>query len=150
MTPILTKDFKDFIELLLKHKVDFLICGGHAVAFHGYPRLTMDFDILIKPSDENAGKLMIVLHEFGFGEADIEKKLFTREGTAVTLGAQPNQIDLLTSCSTQTTDKVFRNAVYGRLGEFNVLFISKEDLLRGKKEAGRQKDLADIEELGKI
>ncbi len=150
MKPILTNDFKDFIELLIKHKVDFLICGGHAVAFHGYPRLTMDFDILIRPSDENAEKLMVALHEFGFGQAGIEKKLFTKEGSAVTLGAQPNQIDLLTSSSSQTTDEVFRNAVSGSLGEFNVLFISKKDLLRSKKEAGRQKDLADIEELNKI
>ena len=71
MKPILTDDYKEFIGLLITHKVDFLFCGGHVVAFHGYPRLTMDFEILIRPSNENADKLMIVLDEFGFGRTGI-------------------------------------------------------------------------------
>ena len=146
----LTKDFNDFIELLIKYDVEFLICGGHAVGYYGYPRLTMDFDLLINPNEVNAGQIMKALDEFGFGQAGINKDAFLQDGTAITLGVQPNQIDLLTSVSTQPTEEVFQNATKGKLEEFKLLYISKEDLIRAKKEAGRAKDIADVEELEKI
>ena len=41
---ILNPDFKEFIKLLEKHKVKYLIVGGYALAFHGYPRFTQDID----------------------------------------------------------------------------------------------------------
>jgi predicted nucleotidyltransferase len=150
MSSVLTDDFRDFIDLLIKHEVKFLICGGHAVGFHGYPRLTMDFDLLFEPSEQNAQKIIDVLNEFGFGNAGITKTVFLQEGTAVTLGEQPNQIDLLTSVSKIATHEIFKNAVNGKLEEFDVLYISKEDLIKCKKAAGRKKDLADVEELEKI
>ncbi|NOY74278.1 MAG: hypothetical protein GXP32_00610 [Kiritimatiellaeota bacterium] len=150
MRSILTDDFRDFIALLIEHNIDFLVCGGHAVGFHGYPRLTMDFDILVKPSEENADGMMLVLNEFGFGNAGIERSVFLSEGTAVTMGVQPNQIDLLTSISSQPTNEVFENVVPGKLENFEVAFVSRDDLIRAKKEAARLKDLADVEELQKI
>ncbi|MDD5598416.1 MAG: nucleotidyltransferase [Victivallaceae bacterium] len=146
----LSKDFEDFLALLQKHEVKFLVCGGHAVGFYGYPRLTMDFDLLIYPAKANAEKIMKALNEFGFGKSGITKDLFVKAGTAVTLGAQPNQIDLLTSVSRVSTKKIFENAKPGQLGKFNVLYISKADLIACKKAAGRRKDLADIEELEKL
>jgi hypothetical protein len=147
MSGLLTKDF---ISLLQKHKVEFLICGGHAVGFYGYPRLTMDFDFLFQPTSYNAEKIMNVLKEFGFGDAGIPESAFLSEGTAVTLGVQPNQIDLLTSVSSINTESIFNNAVKGKLEDFEVLYISKYDLIQCKKAAGRAKDLADVEELEKI
>ena len=150
MNSILTDDFRDFIDLLIKNEVEFLICGGHAVGFHGYPRLTMDFDLLFNPTEKNADKIMKVLGEFGFGKAGISREAFLAEGTAITLGVQPNQIDLLTSASSQPTKEIFQNAVNGKLENFEVLYISKDDLIQAKKNAGRTKDLADVEELEKI
>ncbi len=147
---ILTKDFEDFLMMLQKHDVKFLVCGGHAVGFHGYPRLTMDFDLLIEPNVENAKKIINVLNEFGFENSGITESVFLEEGTAVTLGVQPNQIDLLTSVSDVSTHEIFKNAVEGQLENFNVLYIAKDDLIKCKKAAGRLKDLADIEELEKI
>jgi len=110
----------------------------------------MDFDILVKPSEENADGMMLVLNEFGFGNAGIERSVFLSEGTAVTMGVQPNQIDLLTSISSQPTNEVFENVVPGKLENFEVAFVSRDDLIRAKKEAARLKDLADVEELQKI
>jgi len=147
---ILTEDFKDFLKLLAKHKVEFLICGGHAVGFHGYPRLTMDFDILLQVSNKNAHRIEMALKDFGFGNAGIPRKAFLQEGSAITLGVQPNQIDLLTSVSSQSTQEIFQNAVQGKLEDFDVLFISKIDLINAKKKSTRLKDLADAEELEKI
>ncbi len=146
----LTKDFKEFLQLLEKHKVKFLVCGGHAVGFYGYPRLTMDFDMLIYPSKANAARVMAALDEFGFGKAGIPLEAFLREGSAITLGVQPNQIDLLTSVSAQPVAEIFKNAVQGKLEGFDVLFIAKEDLISAKKSSKRLKDRADAEELEKI
>jgi hypothetical protein len=88
---LVSKGMREFICLMQQHDVEFLICGGHAVAFHGYPRLTLDLDILVRPSKANARRLMAALAEFGFGAAGIPEDSFSRRGTAVTLGVQPNR-----------------------------------------------------------
>lgn len=143
----ISDDIRDFLLLLNRHGVEYAICGGHAVAFHGYSRLTMDVDILIKPSPENAARLAVALGEFGFGNAGIPFDAFAVEGTAVSLGVQPNQIDLLTSMSSQSTAEVFTHLAEGRLAGVPVRIVGAEDLLRAKQEAGRPKDLVDAAEL---
>ncbi len=146
MTEI-SSDMEDLLNILVHHRVDFLICGGHALAFHGYVRMTLDLDILVRPTTDNAAKLKDALTEFGFGEAGIPWKEFENEGTAVSLGVQPNQVDILTSVSSQSTDEIFANAVQGIMAGQNVAFINRQDLVRAKKEAGRSKDQMDLEEL---
>lgn len=148
MLPKLTKDFRDFITLLDKFQVEFAICGGHAVAYYGYPRMTMDFDILINPSFVNAKKLMCCLDEFGFGGVpQLKQELFEQPGTVFSLGVQPNQIDLMTSMSSQTVDEIFQNKVEGKLEDLTIYYVSYQDLLRAKREANRLKDQLDVEEL---
>ncbi len=132
-----------------KNDVEFAICGGHAVAYHGYPRLTMDVDILLLPSEENARRVMAALEEFGFGRAGIPLEAFTRERTAITLGEQPNQVDLLTSMSHTPTEDVLKHAVWGELAGLKVRFVSRSDLIEAKRQAARPKDLADLDELEK-
>jgi hypothetical protein len=140
-------DIAELLRLFRRHRVDFLVCGGHAVAFHGYVRLTMDVDILVRPSAANAARVMRALTAFGFGGAGIPEDAFRVPGTAVSLGVQPNQVDLLTSISSQDPDEVFANAVWGRLGRLRVRFVCLPDLLRAKREADRPKDRLDVAEL---
>ena len=146
----ISTDIKTLINLFIKHKVKFAVCGGHAVAHHGYPRMTMDIDLLIEPSEENANRIMAALDQFGFGNAGIPEEAFTSEKTAITLGQQPNQIDLLTSMSNASTSEIIKNSVPGRLAEINLNFVSRADLIEAKRQAGRPKDLADLDELEKI
>jgi cell division septum initiation protein DivIVA len=105
---------------------------------------------IIEPSKENAERIINVLNEFGFGSCGITESAFLEKGTAVTLGSQPNQIDLLTSVSQVSTHEIFKNAKNGQLEDFNILYISKNDLIKCKNAVGRLKDLADVEELEKI
>ena len=63
----LSQDFEDFVELLNKYAVEYMIVGGYALAFHGKPRHTGDLDIWINISDKNASKVLLVLQEFGLG-----------------------------------------------------------------------------------
>ena len=142
---------RDFILLLQKYQVDFLVCGGHAVAFHGYPRMTMDFDLLIKPTQLNAERIILCLEAFGFGKIpELEKSRFCQRGTVFTLGVQPNQIDLLTSVSSQDEQEIFDHCIIGELEDLSLNFISFDDLLRAKREANRLKDQLDVEELLKV
>lgn len=146
----ISADIKELIHLLIKHKVKFAICGGHAVAYHGYPRMTMDVDLLIEPNEENADRVMSALIDFGFGDTGIQRSVFLEEGTAITLGVQPNQVDLLTSISHESTAGVMSRTVSGEFAGIKIKFIGRADLIEAKRQAGRPKDLADIAELTAI
>jgi len=62
---ILAEDFEDFVKLLNQKKVEYMIVGGYALAFHGKPRHTGDLDISINISEENAKRMLKVLKDFG-------------------------------------------------------------------------------------
>jgi len=87
-------DMCELVLLFKKHGVEFAVCGGFAVAHYGFVRMTMDFDLLVNPNPDNAQRIMAALEEFGFGQAGITSDDFLEPGAAVTLGEQPNQIDL--------------------------------------------------------
>jgi hypothetical protein len=145
----LQKDLREFIELLNSAKVEYVIVGGHAVAYHGYPRFTGDIDFLVRPTANNAQSVIAVLQAFGFGAVGISADDFTREEHVVQLGLPPNRIDLLTSISGVTFDEVWSGRVRSDLDETPVSFIGKEQLLRNKRSTGRLKDLADAEQIEK-
>ncbi|WP_222846126.1 nucleotidyltransferase [Pontiella sulfatireligans] len=141
---------KELVELFNKHGVDFAVCGGFAVAHYGFVRMTMDFDLLVLPTAANAARIMMALTEFGFGNAGFSEKDFQSQGTAVTLGEQPNQIDLLTSMSSQSTADILDQAASVQMEGMNMKVVGYKDLLAAKQEAGRVKDKLDVEELKKI
>jgi hypothetical protein len=62
----LTKDFREFLQCLNARRVEFLVIGGHAVAFYGYPRATADLDVWIAVNPSNATLLVAALQDFGF------------------------------------------------------------------------------------
>src|SRR5512139_2957239 len=72
----LPNDFKEFLKLLTAHEVEYLLVGGYAVGYYGYPRATGDLDIWIAVHPDNAHKLMRVLSEFGFGAVGVSEALF--------------------------------------------------------------------------
>ncbi|MFN8392389.1 MAG: hypothetical protein U0136_18995 [Bdellovibrionota bacterium] len=92
----LQKDLREFIELLLSKKVEFLVVGAHAVAFHGHPRLTGDIDLLIRVTAENAKKLESACGEFGFSGPPFVAAEFLKPGQNFQLGRQRNRVDILT------------------------------------------------------
>lgn len=145
----LQKDLREFIELLNSHKVEYLIVGGHAVAFYGYPRYTGDIDFFIRADDQNASRVVAVLKEFGFSDADKLATALTEPEKIVQLGWPPNRIDLLTSISGIAFDEAAAVAVSGEIDGVPVQFPSLDSLLQNKRASGRTKDLADVEQLEK-
>ena len=138
---------RDLVALLRKHRVEFAVCGGYAVAYYGFVRMTMDFDLLVLPTIKNATKIMRALDEFGFGSAGLTEETFTKEAVAVTLGEQPNQIDILTSIGSQPARDILSNARLVMIEGMEMPIVDYADLIRAKKESARAKDLADVEEL---
>lgn len=146
---MLTKDFKEFVELLIKHKADYLIVGGYAVGFHGYPRYTGDLDIWLRPSRENAEKIIKAVNEFGFGSYSFSTDDFTKVGNIIQLGYPPLRIDLLTELDGVDFHTCFKNKQQVKIEGLMVNFISYNDLIQNKKTSGRHKDLDDLENLKK-
>src|SRR5713101_283335 len=107
----LNADLREFIELLNSDGIEYVIVGAHSLAFHARPRYTGDLDILVRPSPENGAKLVLLLHDFGFGEADFAEADFTAPEQMIQLGRPPNRIDLLTSISGVPIDEAFRSKI---------------------------------------
>ena len=143
----LSKDLREFIELLNSAGVEYLLVGGHAVAFHGYPRFTADIDFFVAVSPENARRIEQVLIAFGFGAIGVSREDFLQPGNVVQLGRPPNRIDLLTSIDGVTFAEAWPNRVPAELDGLPVQLIGKADLLRNKAASGRAQDVADIERL---
>ena len=147
MLLLTNKDFREFVELLNSNGVRFLIVGGHAVAFHGYPRFTGDLDVWIATDPENAFRVAKVLSDFGFGSLKFSAKDFVRPGYAIQLGRPPYRIDILTSIDAVAFSRAYRRRQMVRAGTLTIPFIALEDLLKNKRATGRPQDLADVERL---
>src|SRR3954468_5450104 len=94
---LLPPDFREFLQLLNSHKVRYLLVGGYAVGYYGYPRATADMDIWVATDSENVEKVIAVLAEFGF--AEVEPELFAKEQQVLRMGLPPLRIELLTGVS---------------------------------------------------
>lgn len=143
----LDQNFKEFVELLNRHKVEYLIVGGYAVIVHGYPRSTGDLDVWINPTISNAKKVLRVLKEFGFGGLKITEKDLTTKGTILQFGYVPLRIDVLTAIEGIEFASAFPRKFTKRFSGNIIHFISKKDLTVNKAQVGRHQDLADLERL---
>ena len=143
-------DFREFIALLNKNNVEYLIVGGYAYSFYAEPRFTKDIDFFINRSDENAQKLMDALHEFGFDNVGLKASDFMEPGQMIQLGHAPVRIDIITSIHGVVFEEAWKNRIQGNYGDIPAWFISKNDLLANKRSLGRLQDLADIDKLEKI
>lgn len=142
-----SQDFKDFVELLIKHEAEYLVVGGYAVGIHGHPRYTGDLDIWLNPTQINAKKILDSVNEFGFSSFKLTEADFTKEGNIIQLGHPPLRIDLITQIDGVTFSECYTNRKEVLIEGIMVNFIGYLDLLKNKKESGRHKDLDDIENL---
>lgn len=139
------KDFEEFFALLNKHEVRFVVVGGYAVVFHGYPRFTGDIDIFYKAEGENIKALLTALQEFGFDFPELTVSELSKKGQVVQLGQAPNRIDLLNQISNGEFDSIWKNKIPGHYGKESIFYIHMDDLIKNKKAVARPKDLQDIE-----
>ena len=143
----LPSDFKEFLKLLNAHQVEYLLIGGYAVGYHGYPRATADMDIWIAINPANADKIVAALKEFGFDPLELSPELFLKEWQIIRLGVPPVRIELATTVSGVNFSECYAERVADVLDGVKVNLISLNRLKINKKASGRHQDLADLENL---
>ena len=141
------KDFEEFIELLNKNNIEYMIVGAYALALYAKPRNTGDLDIFINNSKKNAAGLIKVLEEFGIKGTEISEKDFLTEKRIVQLGVSPVRIDLINSIDGVEFGDAYPHIERVRFGSSTANFISCDDLIKNKSSSNRKKDQADLEEL---
>ena len=143
----LQSDLREFIALLNSHEVEYLIVGGHAVAFHGHPRYTGDIDFFVRATKANIDRLLAVLDAFGFTELGISAQDLLAPGRVVQLGHPPNRIDIMNSVSGVEFNNAWERRVETVMDDQPVNMIGWDDLLKNKRTSARRKDAADVEKL---
>lgn len=138
-------DWREFIELLNSHSVDYVIVGAWARAFHGVPRSTGDIDFFVRSSAENADKLLGVLDRFGFASLGITREDFLAPGRIIQLGVEPYRIDIITGISGVSFEEAWHDRIRGEIDGIPAVFLSLRLFRRNKRAAGRAKDLADLD-----
>ena len=142
-------DFLEFLELLEKHKVEFLLVGGYAVILHGYGRSTGDLDLWINQTSDNYYRLKKVYEDFGapiFSKEDFENERLD----VWSIGVEPRKIEILTKVSGLKFVESSKHCNWLELEKIKIPYIDFGDLIKNKLATGRYKDLADIEQLKKL
>ena len=142
-----SEDFKEFLKLLNAQQVEYLLIGGYAVGYYGYPRATADMDIWIAVHPQNARRVVAALKEFGFDVPGLSPELFLREGQIIRMGEPPLRIEIATTISGVNFGECFTDRKVEVFDGIPVNFISLKHLKLNKKASGRHKDLNDLENL---
>jgi predicted nucleotidyltransferase len=146
----LDKDFEDFVALLNKHVVDYMIIGGYALAFHGKPRHTGDLDIWIDISDNNAQKMLNVINDFGMASLGMRKTDFLQKGIITQIGYPPLRIDILNEIDGVDFKDAYPNKLVIDVDDLPVNYIGLDDFIKNKQVSGRHQDISDVNELYKL
>ena len=145
----LANDYKEFLRLLRAHGVEYLLIGGWAVGYHGYPRATYDLDVWIATAPANADRVLKALAQFGFDVTGLSRNLFLQPDKIIRMGVEPVRIEVMTSISGVEFDECYRERLDTTLNDVPVNLIDLHHLKINKKASGRLKDLADLEQLSK-
>lgn len=140
-------DFDEFIGSLIAHGAEFVVVGAYALAFHGAPRFTGDLDILIRPTLENATRVLTAIEAFGCPTGTLQPTDLADPRRMLEMGVPPVQLHLMSAISGVTWDEVWTGRVTGPCGRHSVAYVGRETFIRNKQSAGRPKDLADIDAL---
>lgn len=143
----LNQDFREFIGLLESEAVSYLIVGGYAVGLHGFPRYTGDIDFFVAIETENAGKLVRVFEQFGFGDIGLTEDDFLTEDFVIEIGREPRKIQVLTGIDGVSFAECYQHRVEIEDDGLKMKFIGKDDLLKNKAASARPKDLIDLQTL---
>lgn len=133
--------------MLNDNHVEYLLIGGHAVGYHGYPRATADMDVWVSMRPENAERLVKALQQFGFGGPEVRPELFLKPNEIIRMGVPPVRIEIATTISGVRFEECHAERVVGMLEGIEVNLISLKHLRLNKRACGRHKDLNDLDNL---
>jgi hypothetical protein len=141
-----TEPFWQFCAVLNRYGVDYLVIGSEAVAFHGVPRFSLDFDVFVRPTTANLFRVKAALETLGLGDlAEVDPEVWAKSRALLRIGEAPLQIDILLQISGIDYAAASTDAVDGTHGDVPVRFLGRRALITNKKASGRPKDLADVD-----
>jgi len=143
----MNEDFRDLLAEFNARHVEFLLVGAHALAAHGHVRATQDFDIWVRPSPENAQRVIEALRAFGAPLHDLTEKDLSTPGLIFQIGVEPIRIDVLTVIDGVQFEEAWTDRMSSKFADQPVAVLSKEHLIKNKLAAARTQDLADVEAL---
>ena len=143
----MNRDFRDLLAEFNVQGVDFLIVGAHALAAHGHIRATQDFDVWVRPEAENAKRVYRALQAFGAPLQDLTDADLATPGIVFQIGVDPIRIDVITAIDGVEFTEAWANRMITKFDDQPASVLSREDLIRNKRAAGRTQDLADLERL---
>lgn len=123
----LPDDFREFLKLLNKNRVKYLLIGGYAVAHYGYVRNTADMDVWVESTIQNAKRVVKALNEFGFDGPDVTMSLFLNPRKIVRMGVLPLRLEILTSISGVKFEQCYKRMKSVRMQSQRVKLIDLED-----------------------
>jgi hypothetical protein len=143
----LPEDFRDLLVELADVGAEFVLVGGHAVAFHGHPRATKDMDVLIRANTSNAERVYQALANFGapLEAFQVKAEDFATYGGILQIGLPPRRIDVLNRADGITFDEAIAEGAFFTLEGRKIAVIGRAALIKNKRAAGRAQDLADIQ-----
>jgi predicted nucleotidyltransferase len=144
---VLNKDLREFVGLLNEKGVKYLVIGGYAVAYHGYPRYTKDIDIWVWLNEENAHKVIETIKAFGMASMHILIEDLLNKNSVIQLGMPPNRIDILTDLETLDFETCYAQKEIMDLGGLEIAFLDFDSLIQSKLAAGRPQDKVDAKKL---
>jgi len=144
----LSADFRDFLKCLNDHGVEYLLVGGHAVAYHGYVRPTQDMDVWIAVNSQNAQRMVTAVEAFfGCQLEGLAAEWFLDTEQVTRFGVRPNLIEILTKIDGGEFAAAYSHRVVSEFEGLLVNVIGLADLKKNKKASARNKDLADLDNL---
>jgi hypothetical protein len=124
------------------------VIGATAFPVHGYARATLDVDIFIRPTPENARRTHAALTAFGYDLASVsEEELLTKK---VLIRQYLVEADIHPFVRGVSFDEVWKRRVEDHIGGTPAAFASLDDLIQMKAAAGRPKDMEDLRILRKL
>ena len=143
----MNEDFRDLLAEFNARQVEFVLVGAHAFAAHGHVRATQDLDIWVRPSPENAKRVIESLRAFGAPLHDLTENDLSTPGVVFQIGVEPIRIDILTAIDGVGFDQPWLDRVTLKFLDQPVSVLSKNHLIKNKLATGRTQDLADVEAL---
>jgi len=144
---MLNEDYRDMLSEFDAAGVEYLLVGGFAVAAHGWPRATGDMDLWVRPTPDNARRVMRALERFGAPVSDVSERDFQTPDIILQIGVSPRRIDIMTSVTGVDFDEAWRMRLVTEVGGLRVNVIGKDHLIANKSLTARPKDRADVRAL---
>jgi hypothetical protein len=146
----ITSRFEKLLAALAADWVDFAVVGGLAVIFNGYPRLTLDVDILVHTSPENLRKLLDCLAGWGEGWArELKPEDFVFQEGAIRV-MEEFDLDIFTRMTGKSLDDFRPRLRYLEIGGARIPYLSPADLVSLKQDSWRDKDKLDVQAMREI